>query len=141
VKVEAAMKPKNAQIISILWFWLSMAGYLSLFIGNLYFTRKSMFSIRIMLLAGIAILLTALVFQASIIRKFKSDLLIPRQPYQPRPTDAGNWLEAPVAELDKSTCGKLLASRLRRQPGLHVVVRPETPRNCTDALYDPELDG
>ena len=64
-----------------------------------------------------------------------------RRYYQPRPTDAGNWLEAPVAELDKSTCGKLLASRLRRQPSLHVVVNHETPKVCTDALYDPELDG
>jgi hypothetical protein len=64
-----------------------------------------------------------------------------RRYYQPRPTDAGNWLGAPVAELDKSTCGKLLASRLRREPGLHVVIRHETPRICTDALYDPELDG
>jgi hypothetical protein len=58
-----------------------------------------------------------------------------------RPSDAGNWLEAPVAELDKSTFGELLARRLRRQPELHVVVRHETPKVCTDALYDPELDG
>ena len=61
--------------------------------------------------------------------------------YRPRKTDAGKWVDAPIAELDKSTCGKLLASRMRREPGLHVVVRPEAPPPCTDALYDPELDG
>lgn len=61
--------------------------------------------------------------------------------YQPRPTDAGHWLDAPVAELDKSTIGKLLASRLRREPSLHVVIGPATPKAITDPLYDPELDG
>jgi hypothetical protein len=64
--------------------------------------------------------------------------------YTPRPTNAGHWVEAPIAEVDKSTMGQLLASRMRREPGLHVVVRspssaPEPIR--LDALYDAELDG
>jgi hypothetical protein len=64
-----------------------------------------------------------------------------RERYRPRDTDAGRWLEAPVAELDKSTIGKLLASRASRDPSLHVVVRNTPPPTCTDALYDPEIDG
>jgi hypothetical protein len=61
-----------------------------------------------------------------------------------RIAEEGNWLDAPIAEVDKSTIGKLLASRMRREPGLHVVVRgrdssPEPFRQ--DALYDAELDG
>jgi hypothetical protein len=64
-----------------------------------------------------------------------------RRPYQPRDTGAGRWLEAPVAELDKSTIGKLLASRASRDPSLHVVVRNTPPPVCSDALYDAELDG
>jgi len=61
--------------------------------------------------------------------------------YRSRDTTSGRWLEAPVAELDKSTLGKLLASRASRDPSLHVVVRSTPPPVCTDALYDPELDG
>ena len=61
--------------------------------------------------------------------------------YRPRDTGAGRWLDAPVAELDKSTVGKLLASRASRDPGLHVVVRSTPPPACSDALYDAELDG
>ncbi len=64
-----------------------------------------------------------------------------RRPYQFRDTGAGRWLEAPVAELDKSTVGKLLASRASRDPSLHVVVSNTPPPVCSDALYDPELDG
>jgi hypothetical protein len=61
--------------------------------------------------------------------------------YQPRPTEAGHWLDAPVAELDKSTTGRLLASRLGRVPGLHVDTRPRPPRDDGNPLYDAELDG
>jgi hypothetical protein len=61
--------------------------------------------------------------------------------YRPRNTGAGRWLEAPVAELDKSTIGKLLASRASRDPSLHVVVRSTPDPVCSDALYDAELDG
>jgi hypothetical protein len=64
-----------------------------------------------------------------------------RRPYEPMRSDAGRWVDAPVAELDKSTIGKLLASRASRDPGLHVVVPSNHPPACTDALYDPELDG
>ena len=45
------------------------------------------------------------------------------------------------AELDKSTIGKLLTSRASRDPSLHVVVRSTPPPACSDALYDPEIDG
>ncbi len=66
------------------------------------------------------------------------------RPYLLRRPDAGKWLEAPIAEVDKSTMGKLLASRMRREPGLHVVVRgnaqPLEPIR-QDSLYDAELDG
>jgi hypothetical protein len=67
-----------------------------------------------------------------------------RRLYRYRRPEAGNWLEAPIAEIDKSTTGKLLANRMAREPGLHVVVRgrgsaPEPVRS--DALYDEELDG
>ena len=61
--------------------------------------------------------------------------------YRSRDTTSGRWLEAPVAELDKSTLGKLLTSRASRDPSLHVVVRSAHPPVCTDALYDAELDG
>jgi hypothetical protein len=64
--------------------------------------------------------------------------------YRPRQTGAGRWLDAPIAEVDKSTVGKLLASRMRREPGLHVVVRGRTAEPhpaSSDCLYDPELDG
>ena len=64
--------------------------------------------------------------------------------YRPRPTDAGRWVDAPIAEIDKSTVGKLLASRMRRDPGLQVVVRGRTAEShpaSSDGLYDPELDG
>ncbi len=61
--------------------------------------------------------------------------------YRKKYTEAGRWLEAPVAELDKSTIGKLLASRASRDPGLHVIVRSTPTPTCTDALYDPEIDG
>jgi hypothetical protein len=65
-----------------------------------------------------------------------------RPSYRRRQTNAGNWLSAPIAEVDKSTCGKLLASRMRREPGLRVVVASrEPPPACSDAFYDPELDG
>ncbi len=67
-----------------------------------------------------------------------------RSHYRPRPTDAGRWVNAPIAEVDKSTVGKLLASRMGREPGLHVVVRGRTPDLDplrADALYDPEIDG
>jgi hypothetical protein len=64
-----------------------------------------------------------------------------RWPYRPMRTNAGRWLEAPVAELDKSTIGKLLASRASRDPSLHVVVRSTPAPICSDALYDAELDG
>ena len=37
--------------------------------------------------------------------------------YRPKPTDAGRWVDAPAAELDKSTVGLLLASRAGREPG------------------------
>jgi hypothetical protein len=58
--------------------------------------------------------------------------------------DEGIWQDAPIAVVDKSTIGKLLASRMRREPGLQVVVRgqdaaPEPFR--LDELYDPEVDG
>ena len=66
---------------------------------------------------------------------------LPPRRYRPRDTGAGRWLEAPVAELDKSTVGKLLASRASRDPSLHVVVSSHRPPASTDALYDPELDG
>jgi hypothetical protein len=61
-----------------------------------------------------------------------------------RESEEGIWLDAPIAEVDKSTIGKLLASRMSREPGLHVVVRgrdaaPEPFR--LDTLYDAELDG
>jgi hypothetical protein len=68
-----------------------------------------------------------------------------RQLRRRRPrSEEGIWRDAPIAEVDKSTIGKLLASRMRREPGLHVVVRgpdsaPEPFRQ--DALYDAELDG
>jgi hypothetical protein len=65
--------------------------------------------------------------------------------YRPRPTDAGQWVEAPIAEVDKSTFGKLLASRMQREPRLNVVVRGRdagTPPVGSDSpLYDAELDG
>ncbi len=61
--------------------------------------------------------------------------------YRLKPTDAGRWVDAPVAELDKSTFGKLLASRAGRDPGLHVVVRRSPPEVRSDSLYDDELDG
>ena len=67
-----------------------------------------------------------------------------RRGYRPRPTDAGQWIDAPIAEIDKTTVGKLLASRMRRTPGLHVVVRGDSAEShpaSSDALYDPELDG
>jgi hypothetical protein len=68
-----------------------------------------------------------------------------RKPYRFRRPDAGKWLEAPVAEVDKSsTMGKLLASQMSREPGLRVVVRgreiPSEPVSL-DPLYDPEVDG
>jgi hypothetical protein len=67
-----------------------------------------------------------------------------RRPYQFRRPEAGTWLDAPIAEVDKSTMGKLLASRMRREPGLHVVVRGRDATSepiRSDALYDAELDG
>ena len=60
--------------------------------------------------------------------------------HRPRQTDAGRWVEAPVAELDKSTFGKLLASRVKREPRLRVVPSNPPPASL-DALYDAELDG
>jgi hypothetical protein len=63
----------------------------------------------------------------------------------PRRRDQGVWADPPVAELDKSTLGLLLADRLRRDPALHVVVaRPEaspTPLASNHELWDRELDG
>jgi hypothetical protein len=63
----------------------------------------------------------------------------------PRRRDQGVWADPPVAELDKSTLGLLLADRLRRDPALHVVVaRPEaTPTHpaSNHELWDRELDG
>ncbi len=61
--------------------------------------------------------------------------------YRPTRTDAGRWTAAPIAEIDKSTCGKLLAGRLRRNPGLKVVVGRGPAGPPSDVLYDPELDG
>ena len=61
-----------------------------------------------------------------------------------RNQSAGRWLHAPVAEVDKSTLGNLLANRMKRNPGLNVVVRgASTPMNpaALDQLYDYELDG
>jgi len=96
---------------------------------------------RIMIPMGVY-LLSCLVVLARLTRWGTARSFEPRTlRYRPRPTDAGQWLDAPIAEIDKSTCGKLLASRLRRQPGLHVVVHSPGPKPCTDALYDPELDG
>lgn len=63
--------------------------------------------------------------------------------YRPRATDAGRWVAAPIAEIDKSTVGKLLASRLQREPGLRALRYGTTEPNPAsfDSLYDPELDG
>jgi len=58
-----------------------------------------------------------------------------------RNRNAGRWLGAPVAELDKSTLGKLLTSRASRDPSRHVIVSRTPTPVCSDALYDPELDG
>ncbi len=69
------------------------------------------------------------------------DLMTRSRRYRPRPTARGRWLWAPVAELDKSTTGKLLAGRMRREPGLKVVIRASRPPPSTDALYDAQLDG
>lgn len=58
----------------------------------------------------------------------------------------GDWLGAPVAEIDKSTTGQLLAGRLRRNPEIQISHHPapaepvhQPPRR--DALWDRELDG
>ena len=61
--------------------------------------------------------------------------------YRFRNPDAGRWLEAPVAELDKSTVGKLLASRASRDPSVHAVVGGSKSPDRSDTLYDPEIDG
>ncbi len=66
-----------------------------------------------------------------------------------RPKAGGNWLAAPVAEIDKSTTGQLLASRLRRDPNLNVEARSGTSPDADpragplgrDGLWDRELDG
>ena len=59
-------------------------------------------------------------------------------------SEEGRWLDAPIAEVDKSTTGILLGNRWKRDPSLRVMVR----RGGTDAtpsphggLWDRELDG
>ncbi len=59
-------------------------------------------------------------------------------------SDQGRWLDAPIAEVDKSTCGLLLANRWRRDPSLRVIAsqggRDSTP-GPHGGLWDRELDG
>jgi hypothetical protein len=115
--------------------WLSLAGLL-LALGFVLSLSRFLF------LAYFSILGMMIVTETIPIGlKGWQDLVRRRRPYRPRDTGAGRWLEAPVAELDKSTVGKLLASRASRDPGLHVVVSRNEPPVCSDALYDPELDG
>jgi len=70
---------------------------------------------------------------------------VPAAPRSYRPRNQGVWEDPPVAELDKSTFGLLLASRLRRVPGLRVAeprtVRNPAPPGSSDELWDRELDG
>jgi hypothetical protein len=79
-------------------------------------------------------------------RSRKGDLSAPGNAWRPpRRRDEGIWADPPVAELDKSTFGRLLANRLRRDPRLRVVApRPEarpTPPASDQGLWDRELDG
>jgi len=67
--------------------------------------------------------------------------------WRPR-SDAGTWHGAPVAEVDKTTtCGRLLASRARREPGLRVVESrggpptDEATPGPFGSVWDRELDG
>jgi hypothetical protein len=65
-------------------------------------------------------------------------------PQRVRRRRQGVWADPPVAELDKSTVGLLLASRLRREPGLRVVAPGQGrdwPAPPSDGLWDRELDG
>jgi hypothetical protein len=89
-------------------------------------------------------LLSRILFEAA--RSRKGDIPSVRNAWQaPRRRDQGVWADPPVAELDKSTFGRLLADRLRRNPGLRVVVAPRQspplPPASTDGLWDRELDG
>jgi hypothetical protein len=133
--MELVMIPRKAVIISMLLFSMLMSGWC--------LVSGTRFPIRIFLWFHFALLLCSRYNPATNIGKNSVDSVtrIRWTTYRPRMTDAGKWVEAPVAELDKSTFGKLLASRLRREPGLDVVKSTERPEVCSDALYDPELDG
>jgi hypothetical protein len=127
------MKSKNRLYIYCAWcftFFLTLAG--------------GLFGQRFLLILGALVHVGTTVI-AWRLRPDKSrgikDVIASARRYRPRDTDAGRWLEAPVAELDKSTIGKLLASRASRDPSLHVVVRRTPPPVSSDALYDAELDG
>jgi len=61
---------------------------------------------------------------------------------------SGKWEGAPVAEIDKSTTGRLLAGRVRRDPSLlrNVSLTPSPPEPGStpprrDGLWDRDLDG
>ncbi len=65
-----------------------------------------------------------------------------------RRKEEGRWLGATKPEIDKSTTGRLLAGRIRRDPSLidHVSLSPSPPGPDPapprhDGLWDREIDG
>jgi len=59
-------------------------------------------------------------------------------------SDQGRWLDAPIAEVDKSTCGLLLGNRWRRDPSLRVIASrggPDAGPGPHGGLWDRDLDG
>jgi len=56
----------------------------------------------------------------------------------------GRWLDAPIAEVDKSTCGLLLANRWQKDPKRRIIASREksdpTPTPHGE-LWDRDLDG
>jgi hypothetical protein len=96
--------------------------------------------------ASVLFICVWIVFRAYQLRNLERDAGGARKVWETRRRrEQGVWADPPVAELDKSTLGLLLADRLRRDPALHVVVarreaRPTPPASNHD-LWDRELDG